>query len=31
MDPGRFELPTPWLRKMFGKAISSILRHSWQP
>jgi hypothetical protein len=26
----RFELPTPWLQNLFGKAISLILRHGWQ-
>jgi hypothetical protein len=31
VDLGRFELPTPWLQNMFGKAISLILRHGWQP
>ncbi len=31
MHPGRFELLSPWLQNLFGKAISSILRHGGQP
>jgi hypothetical protein len=31
VDLGRIELPTSWLQNMFGKAISLILRHGWQP
>jgi len=30
VDLGRFELPTPWLQNLLGKAISLTLRHGWQ-